>query len=119
MPYPALFVTTAAFDRAIDSLVANFDPYYPAERLGDLEALCRRVFTTSGPLGDAPRDDLLEAAIGKLIDHRTERGMPRVAEIRQVLDAEREADAMYRSTKRILADLREAEGKADERRNGR
>lgn len=119
MPRPPLFVSREAFQDAMRLLIANFDPNYPVEKLDDLEALYRRVFTDTGPLGDAPEDALLARAVNGLLDHRTDRGMPRVAELREVVDDVLSTARLDRQGREIIAQRIAAEEETRRRRDGR
>lgn len=118
----ALSVSRGAFDRAFEDLLANFDPYYPAEKLDDLMALYRRVFTDSAHRDGPTQDALLERAVSWIIDHRVERGMPRVAELRTIVDELLDADRMDRQGRAMIEKRLAAEAqirRIREQRNGR
>lgn len=106
MPPAPLYVTTDAFRRTMRLLIANFEPTLDDARADTMEALYRRSFTDRNPLRYDVQDDVLERAIAKLITHRQDRGMPRVAEVAEVVDAERDLDTLYRSQRHIAESLR-------------
>lgn len=107
-------VTPGAYNRALERLVFNFDPHLQSDKLAVLELEYRRVFYPEDPAADlvgGHQDALLERVIDRIIDTRTERGMPRVAELREILDPLYEGERLYRDGQAYLDRQREEERK--------
>lgn len=88
-------VTQQAFHNHFERLVANFDPHLDDAILQAIEREYRRLFALV-PGGTVARDDLLEQVATGLIEHRRERGMPRLAEVTDALDRVLQGETLIR-----------------------
>lgn len=101
-----LSVTRPAFDDAFGLLVANFGTQNDAVTLKAVKQLYLKVFQ----VWEIPAqcdDHILREAVEGLITRRTERGMPRLAEIIEAVHAIRERDVLFRTGQRMRDALRE------------
>jgi hypothetical protein len=108
---PTIVVSPGAYNLALERLVANFEPNLDSQRLALLEREYQRVFkpVEYDPVGGL-KDYLLEQTVDRLIDRRPERGMPRVAEIRAVLDPLVDAEWSLRRGREVVEREKRLEG---------
>lgn len=110
----------AVYEAEMKRVTNNFDPHLDAKILdGILNDNYATVFRVLADDVDAPtQDDLFRAVVSDMIETRTERGMPRVAEWRALATeyAIRSAERRY---DQILEDyFKQLETEAEGRRRG-
>ena len=92
---PLLTVSKDAYKAAMDKVRWNFDPHLDDAIADHIVNENYRVVFKVIDAPEGPDDALLGVAVEALVAYRTDRGMPRVAEVRGVVLLHQERAALY------------------------
>jgi hypothetical protein len=120
---PVFAVTHPVYETEMRRVTNNFDPHLDGEILdgilNDNYATVFWVLTGNTPDEPPAEDDLFREVVNDMIQTRTERGMPRVAEWRALAVEFRDQIEASRRGQSVRSYYEQLEAEAEERRRGK